>query len=79
MDIPPITAAVFATRPEAELARARLEAAGIPATVHGDDAGGLYPNLSTSGVRVMVSEPDVADAKAILAEDASSVTDWPVN
>jgi hypothetical protein len=66
MDLAP--AAIFSSRPEAELARARLEAAGITASVLGDDAGGMYPNLSTSGVRVMVFETDLAEAHDVLAE-----------
>jgi hypothetical protein len=64
-----LTAVVsYATRPEAEVARARLAAAGIAASVHSDDAGGMYPNLSTSGVRVMVQEQDLEYAEEVLAE-----------
>lgn len=60
--------ATFSSRPQAEVARARLEAAGIGASVLGDDAGGLYPNLSTVGVRVVVDEEDREEAEAVLAE-----------
>lgn len=68
MDAPLTTVATVATRSEAELVRARLESAGIMASVHSDDAGGLYPNLSQSGVRVLVTEADLAEAEAVLAE-----------
>lgn len=60
--------ATVPTRSEGELVRARLESAGISASVHGDDAGGLYPNLSQSGVRVLVREEDLDEAQAVLAE-----------
>lgn len=62
------TAATVPSRSEAELIRARLESAGIDASVHSDDAGGQYPNLSQSGVRVLVREEDLAEAEAVLAE-----------
>ncbi|MFP3914770.1 MAG: putative signal transducing protein [Actinomycetota bacterium] len=62
------TAAVFTNRPAAEIARARLESAGISASVHSDDAGGLFPDLSWRGVRVMVAEADLAAAAAVLEE-----------
>lgn len=62
------TVATVGSRPEAELIRARLESAGIPASVHTDDAGGMYPNLSQSGVRVQVNEENLEEAEAVLAE-----------
>lgn len=62
------TAAVFNTRPEAEMARARLEAAGLTASVHGDDAGGMLPDLSSQGVKVLVPEDELTEATAILSE-----------
>lgn len=69
MDAPQEVAATSG-RAEAELVRARLAAAGIPAAVLGDDAGGMYPNLGIRGVRVMVSASDLDEARAVLAEPA---------
>lgn len=63
-----VIVATYNTRPQAELARARLEAEGIRAAVLGDDAGGLYPNLSPGGVRVAVASEDEAAALEILGE-----------
>ncbi len=63
-----VTAATVTSRAEAELVRARLESAGIDASVHSDDAGGQYPNLSQSGVRILVREEDLEEAEAVLAE-----------
>lgn len=64
----PVVAAAYSGRPEADLARARLEAQGIRAAVLGDDAGGLYPNLSSGGVKVIVSERDLERSKRILED-----------
>lgn len=68
MDENPEVVARASTRAEAELIRARLESEGIFAAVLGDDAGGLYPNLSSKGVRVVVSAGDLARASEILVE-----------
>lgn len=62
------TVATVTSRSEAELIRARLESAGIAASVHSDDAGGQYPNLSQSGVRILVREDDLEEAEAVLAD-----------
>jgi len=54
---------------EAEMAKGRLESAGIPAIVLRDDAGGMEPQLQfASGVYLAVRASDRADAEAILAE-----------
>jgi hypothetical protein len=66
-DAPEVVARV-STRPEAELIRARLESEGIAAAVLSDDAGGMYPNLSSGGVRVVVGAADLARATEILTE-----------
>lgn len=60
-------AAVFHTRIEAEIARARLEALGIAAWIDADDAGGLYPQFQIRGVRLRVSAADKPAAERILA------------
>jgi hypothetical protein len=67
-DDAPVVAAAYSSRPEADLARARLEAEGIRAAVLGDDAGGLYPNLSSGGVKVVVSERDLERSRRILED-----------
>lgn len=64
-----VPAAFFGSRPEAELARALLDDAGIPATVESDDAGGMYPSMANvGGVRLLVREEDLEDARAVLED-----------
>lgn len=59
--------AVFTSRTEAELARARLDLEGIPAHILTDDAGGWEPQFGLSrGVRVMVADHDLARAAEVL-------------
>jgi hypothetical protein len=61
----------FASRADAELARAVLEANGIPAYVSGDDAGGLHPEIpyGIGGTAVVVPEDRYADAIALLDDE----------
>jgi hypothetical protein len=56
----------YATRSDAELARAALVAAGIPSRLRADDAGGAYPFDLTGGARLLVDEADVELAAEIL-------------
>ena len=57
----------FHSEMEAQVAAAVLEAAGIPAEVQADNAGGAYPSLSLIfPVRLLVHEEDVADANEVL-------------
>lgn len=59
--------AVFTSRTEAELARARLDLEGIPAHILADDAGGWEPQFGLSrGVRLMVADHDHDEALGIL-------------
>lgn len=61
------TVQTFAVRSDAEIARARLEADGIPSIVAIDDEGGLNPGFYREyGVRLVVSEEDLDDAFASL-------------
>ncbi|HEX9880671.1 MAG TPA: DUF2007 domain-containing protein [Candidatus Binatia bacterium] len=61
------TLEIFSNEIEAGLARERLEAAGIGAYITKDDAGGTRPDLQFArGVRLLVSEEDVATAKELL-------------
>ena len=63
-----IEVGTYRTRGDAELAQARLTAAGIPSVVAADDAGGAYPFDLSGGVRLLVDEEDVEDARALLAD-----------
>ncbi len=62
-----VTVGMFASRPEAEMSRARLESEGLEALVRSDDAGGFEPQLGlTNGVRLVVRAAYVAVALGIL-------------
>ena len=62
-----VVVAMFADRPEAELARGALEAAGIEAIVRSDDSGGLRPAMTFSnGAQLIVREVDAVAAREIL-------------
>ena len=65
------TIATFSKPEEAHLFRTRLEAAGIPAFVQDEhiiQMDWLYSN-AIGGVRVQVSDQDVADVREFLAAD----------
>jgi hypothetical protein len=67
MDEPLVVVETFATRMEAEIARGALDAAGIEAFIHTDDAGGLRPDLALrAGVDLVVRESEVAQAAEVL-------------
>lgn len=59
----------YGSRPEAELAKGALEAAGIPAMTQGDTVGGMREHIAWSGAgfRVLVREEDLAAAREVLA------------
>jgi hypothetical protein len=67
-----VVVATFSNRPEAELARSALEAAGIDALVQSDDGGGMRPSLAwaATGVQVIVREDDADIAREILEQPA---------
>jgi hypothetical protein len=58
----------FGSRPEADLAKSALEAAGIDAMVQADTLGGMREHLAWSGdgFRVLVREEDVVVARDVL-------------
>lgn len=57
-------------RGDAEIARAALGSAGIPAVVKADDEGGLNPGFySDYRVALLVNEADLADAREVLGID----------
>jgi hypothetical protein len=55
----------FASRPQAELARSVLAAAGIPSLLAPDPLGG-YPADLSGGARLLVAEADAEDATLLL-------------
>jgi len=68
----------FNSRPEADLAKSALDAAGIPAMVLGDDAGGTQPGFwESEGVRVLVRREDADAARDVLDLDAKVTPDQP--
>jgi proteasome lid subunit RPN8/RPN11 len=65
-----VTAATFAFRHEAEIARALLESMGVGAMVQADDEGGLNPGFFEDyAVRVVVRDDDLAEANSLLQND----------
>jgi hypothetical protein len=63
-----VVARAFNTRPEADLARSALDAAGIDAIVRADSGGDMRPALAWAGdgFEVIVREDDVEAAREIL-------------
>jgi hypothetical protein len=64
----------YANRPEAELAKGALEAAGIEAMIQSDSVGGMRDHLAWSGAgfKILVREGDAAAAREVLNPPASS-------
>ncbi|MBI3491350.1 MAG: DUF2007 domain-containing protein [Acidobacteria bacterium] len=62
----------FSSRPEADLAKSALEAAGIDAMVRSDDGGGMKPALSWADMRVevIVRAEDASAAREVLENKA---------
>jgi hypothetical protein len=56
-------------RPEAELVKGALEAAGIPAIIEGDTVGRMREHLAWSGAgfKILVREDDATAARDLLA------------
>jgi hypothetical protein len=62
-----VVVASFYDRPEADLAKSALEAAGIEAIVQADDCGTLRPGMwMGNGVHVVVRQRDADAAREIL-------------
>ncbi|MEN8233978.1 MAG: M67 family metallopeptidase [Actinomycetota bacterium] len=69
-----VTVTVFETRSDAEIVRARLIASGIDALVFADNEGGLNPGFyARYGVRVVVAEENLADARHTLGIEAFAI------
>lgn len=65
---------MFPYRSDAEIARARLAADGIPSWVFVDDEGGLNPGFYADyGVRLVVSADDLEDAMTSLGIERCSI------
>ena len=64
----PVAVAVVTSQFEAELIAGLLQSNGLDAAVSADDAGGQEPQLQLQGVRVLVSPPDEATARQLLAD-----------
>jgi hypothetical protein len=68
-----VVVATYNTTTEAEMARGRLESAGIMAVLHSDDAGGMYPQLDlVEGVALLVDPADLESAQDILSPPANA-------
>jgi len=63
-----VVVGTFLNQIEAELAHGALEAGGIESVISADDAGGLRPHLTMSGVRLLVRAEDAEHAGKILGE-----------
>jgi hypothetical protein len=73
-----VTAGIFHTRPEAELAQMRLREAGIDAIVQTDNAGGMYPQFDAIiGIKLKVRAADEEQARELLAPAERSGQDGP--
>ena len=70
-----VVAYISGSRPEADLARAELELAGIPAMVQADTAGGMREHLAWSGAgfKILVREQDLVAARDLLTPPPGSV------
>ncbi len=68
-----VTIASFNEPLEAEMAKLRLESAGIEVFLSGENARILEPGLGP--LQLQVSEEDEADARAILADQGEATED----
>jgi len=72
-----VVAAVFNTRPEAELAKSVLEDAGIESIIQADTAGGMREHLAWSGqgFQILVREERAVAARDALNRPAGALDD----
>ncbi|MCK5044117.1 DUF2007 domain-containing protein [Candidatus Parcubacteria bacterium] len=61
-----ITIKTYGNRIEAEIDKGLLENNNIKAVISSDDCGGLYPQLSSKGVKLIIQEKDTEKANDIL-------------
>ena len=70
-----VSVATYFNEVEAELAQATLAAAGIESFLKFEDTGGMMPVLQQSeGVRLLVDEKDLEEARTLLTSSASEET-----
>ncbi len=69
-----ITVSVVNSRAEAELIAGMLRNHGIKARVSADDLGGVDLALQAQGVRILVSAADEQEARTLLGESESSLS-----
>ena len=70
-----VTVANFTEPLEAEMAKLRLESAGIEVFLAGENARIMEPGLGP--LRLQVSSEDEADARAILADPGETTEETP--
>ena len=71
-----VTVAVYPTRSDAEIVRARLISDGIEAIVIADNEGGLNPGFYSSyGVRVVVAAPNLTEARESVGVEIIEIPD----
>jgi hypothetical protein len=70
-----VTIRTFVDELEANLAKSRLQAAGIESMLGRDDCGGMRPSLtSAQGIKLVVRSGDAKRAAAVLTdEDKNSI------
>ncbi|HEY5998697.1 MAG TPA: DUF2007 domain-containing protein [bacterium] len=73
MDDELVTIERFLDRVDAQVARSRLEAAGIEAVLADEGMGGLFGYGLVKGVRLQVPAGDEARARALLAEEPATL------
>ena len=58
----------FGARPEADLAKSALEAAGIDSMIQADSVGGMRPHVAwaSGGFKLLVREEDAEAARDVL-------------
>jgi F420-dependent methylenetetrahydromethanopterin dehydrogenase len=63
----------YGSRPEVDVAKSELDAAGIPSMIQADTAGGMREHLAWSGFgfKLLVREEDLEAAREVLAPPAA--------
>jgi len=68
-----VTIRTFVSEPEADIAKAALEAFGIDCMISRDDCGGQRAHLTMgAGIRLMVRSDDTERAEEVLASEPIS-------
>jgi hypothetical protein len=67
-DIALVVVESFASRPDADMAKSALEAAGIDSMIQADSIGGMRPHVAwaSGGFKLLVREEDVDAAREVL-------------